>query len=257
MGFHRVTNFTTDHEQVAQLLERYKKEHERIVLEINQWVFMNTPPPGAGRGHAQIPDRFLKMVDAVFLGPAGADGKPAATSITLRSVADLLLGMDRSVPVVEKPWERQDRFADLQSDLAAGGVVLNDAVLQSTRLKVLRRHRVHAISRRRQAHGRVRQWRLHQEPATVRTWRPTCSHSARPTRAWSLTSSRRTVQTLEAAVAETHGAGKLRSRPAASTRASIWRRRRSARLTREPGSRICWATSHRARPSTGVTAMSK
>ncbi len=43
--------------------------------------------------------------------------------------------MDRSVPVVEKPWERQDRFADLQGDLADAGVVLNDAALQSTRLK--------------------------------------------------------------------------------------------------------------------------
>ncbi len=69
MGFHRVTNFTTDHEQIAQLLERYKKEHERIVGEINQWVFMATPPPGSGRGHAPIPDRFLKMVDAVFARP--------------------------------------------------------------------------------------------------------------------------------------------------------------------------------------------
>jgi VWFA-related protein len=136
MAFHRATNFTTAHDDVARLLERYKKDHERVVSEINQWLFMNTPPPGSGRGHAPIPDRFLAMIDDVLLGPAGADGRRAATVLTLRRIADMLLGMDRAVPVAEKAWQRQDRFADIQGDLQYAGVELNDAVLGSSRLKL-------------------------------------------------------------------------------------------------------------------------
>jgi len=136
MGFHRVTNFTTDHAAIARMLERYKKDHEKIVLDLNWWLYMATPPPGSGHGHAPIPDKFLKRIDDVFLGPAEVDGTRAASSISLRRVADLLLGMDRAVPVVEKPWQRQDRFADIQGDLSDAGVELNDAALTNSRLKV-------------------------------------------------------------------------------------------------------------------------
>ena len=48
----------------------------------------------------------------------------------------MLLGMDRAVPVAEKPWQKQDRFADIQSDLDYAGVELNDAALRSSRLKL-------------------------------------------------------------------------------------------------------------------------
>ena len=134
MGFHRATNFTTDHDAIAKILERYKKSHEKIAWDIDWWIHMATGPT---RGHGPIPDKFFQAADDVFLGPPASDGNRESSSISLRRVSDLLLGMDRAVPVVEKPWERQPRFADLQDDLDYMGVELNDAALTSTRLKIL------------------------------------------------------------------------------------------------------------------------
>ena len=55
MGFHRTTVFTTDHQRIAQVLERYRKEHEKIVLDINNYRAMSRAPtipamsmPGGG-----------------------------------------------------------------------------------------------------------------------------------------------------------------------------------------------------------------
>jgi len=134
MAFHRATNFTTDHEAIVRILERYKKEHEKIVFDINEWVLFASSPYSPG--HAPIPDRFYNRADDVFLGPAAADGTRPPSSITLRRVVDMLLGMDRAVPVSEKPWQRQDRFADLAGDSRDYGVELSDAALRNSRLKL-------------------------------------------------------------------------------------------------------------------------
>jgi hypothetical protein len=70
MGFHRATAFTTDHARIAEVLERYRKEHEKIVFDINHYRFMSRGGRGQGTGGAPIPKDLLKRIDDVFLPPS-------------------------------------------------------------------------------------------------------------------------------------------------------------------------------------------
>ncbi len=144
MAFHRTTVFTADHQRIAQLLERYRKDHEKIVGEINNYRSMARAPvvipSGSGGvsappGNAPIPDKILKRIDEIFLGPAPAGGAPAASAF-LRNTADLLLAMDRVVAVVEKPGMYQDTFGSITKTLRDGGESLTDEVLLNTKLKL-------------------------------------------------------------------------------------------------------------------------
>jgi VWFA-related protein len=134
MGFHRTTALTTDHERIAQILERYKKEHEKLVADINWYLYMSRPPVGAGSGGAPIPEKFLKRIDDVFVGSAPAADRPGTSF--LRNTTDMLLGMDRVVPVVEKAGQHQERLADILQDSKDSGNELSDRVLLSSRLKL-------------------------------------------------------------------------------------------------------------------------
>jgi hypothetical protein len=150
MGFHRTTVFTRDHERIAQVLERYLKEHESIVGDINNYRFMarapavgpirmpNGPPPRAGvsapSGSAPIPDKILKRIDAIFLGPSPASA--AAASSFVRNTSDLLMAMDRVVPVVERPGQYSDTFGSITKTLRDHGEPVTDEVLLSTKLKL-------------------------------------------------------------------------------------------------------------------------
>jgi VWFA-related protein len=151
MGFHRTTVFTRDHRRIAQVLERYRKEHEKIVGDINNYRFMARAPvvgpmgmPGATpsragtsapSGNAPIPDRILKRIDEIFLGPSTAAGATPASAF-IRDTAHLLLGMDRVVPVVEKPGQHQETFGSITRTLRDSGEPMTDEVLMSTKLKL-------------------------------------------------------------------------------------------------------------------------
>jgi VWFA-related protein len=149
MGFHRATNFTTDHEAIAQVLERYKKDHEKIVLDINWWrqmarapVFMGSAPPG----NAPIPDKFLKRIDAIFLGSTPETGPAAAASpISIRNTAELLLRMTKPFPITLRPGPPivagggdpyPQTLAEIQQIASQNGDDLSDTVMRSTRLKL-------------------------------------------------------------------------------------------------------------------------
>lgn len=134
MAFHRTTAFTRDHERIAQVLERYRKDHEAIVGEINNYRFMARAPVVKGfapPGEAPIPEKFLKRIDEIFLGPSGA----AAGSTFIRNTADLLIGMDRVVPVVEKPGQYQETFGSINQELRDHGEPVTDEVLLNSKLK--------------------------------------------------------------------------------------------------------------------------
>ena len=144
MGFHRTTVFTRDHQRIVQVLERYRKEHEAIVGEIDNYRIMArapiVPSPGAGGvsappGNAPIPNKFLKRIDEIFLGPSPVGGA-MPTSNFIRNTADLLLGMDRVVPIVEKPGQYQETFGSITKVLRDTGESVNDEVLMSTKLKL-------------------------------------------------------------------------------------------------------------------------
>lgn len=152
MGFHRATNFTTEHEQIAQILERYKKAHEKIVFDINEFRVMSRAPTGmmqginglgapplTGAGGAPIPDRILKVIDEVFTGPPVEPQPGPAVSaplVRLRHTTDMLLGMDRVLQVVDKPGQRQETFAEIAQAAREQGDELRDNVLLSSRLKM-------------------------------------------------------------------------------------------------------------------------
>lgn len=145
MGFHRTTAFTTDHQRIVQILERYRKEHEKIVLDIRNYRAMARAPviqsPGLGGvsappGSAPIPDRIIKRIDEIFLGPSPASGPASASSSSfLRNTADLLMAMDRVTPIVEKPGQYQETFGSITKILRDSGESMRDEVLMSTKLK--------------------------------------------------------------------------------------------------------------------------
>jgi hypothetical protein len=133
------------------VLERYRKAHEDIVGDIDNYRSMARAPvvapvvmPGATpsragtsapSGNASIPDRILKRIDEIFLGPLPA-GRATPASPFIRNTADLLLGMDRVVPVVEKPGQHQETFGSITKILRGSGEAMTDEVLLNTKLKL-------------------------------------------------------------------------------------------------------------------------
>ena len=151
MGFHRTTVFTRDHQRIVQVLQRYKEKHWDIVGEIDNFRFMarapvvapismpGGPPPRAGTsapsGNAPIPEKFLKRIDEIFLGPLPVGGRGASSGF-IRNTADLLLGMDRVVPVIEKPGQYSDTFGSITRVLRDTGESVTDEVILNTKLKL-------------------------------------------------------------------------------------------------------------------------
>ena len=171
MGFHRATEFTTDHERIAQILERYRKAHEKIVFEIDEFRIMSRSPPqlaggrSGGVGGAAIPEKFLKTIDEIFTGASAgsAPPAPAAESVALRNTADLLFAMDRAVPVVDKPGQHQETFEEIRKGLADTGDELTDEVPAEHAAQALRRRGVPALQGRRETSAVFRQWRAGQK----------------------------------------------------------------------------------------------
>jgi VWFA-related protein len=135
MGFHRVSNFTIDHEAVAQMLDRYRKDHEKLCFDIDNYLVMSRGGPGQGGGGAPIPRQFLQRADEIFLGPPAPSGA-TPSSVTVRNSAELLLAMNQGPKVVDKPGQQQETLTDILTSLRDSGDELRDAVLVSTRLKL-------------------------------------------------------------------------------------------------------------------------
>jgi VWFA-related protein len=142
MGFHRTTMFTTDHKRIVQVLERFRTAHEKIVGDIDNYREMARAPvvrpdtsagASAPSGNASIPGRILTRIDEIFLGPSAAD---SVTSRFLLNTAELLPGMDRLVPVVERPGQHHESFGNIAQILGDTGESLTDEVLLNTKLKL-------------------------------------------------------------------------------------------------------------------------
>jgi VWFA-related protein len=100
LAWNRVTDLTTDHEQVAQVVERYRKENDAVREEIAEWMRMRRYPDD------DLPPSIQAHIDRVFEPPAGAT--TPARPVHMRSATELLLGtaeykrQDRSKAAV--PW---------------------------------------------------------------------------------------------------------------------------------------------------------
>ncbi len=65
LAYNRATDFTNDHDQIAKVLERYKRAHEGIELSLQHQL----GGLAAIYGSREIPGNLQKDIDAVFQGP--------------------------------------------------------------------------------------------------------------------------------------------------------------------------------------------
>jgi VWFA-related protein len=70
-AYNRATNFTADHEKIAQVLERYKTMHEKI----ESWLALRMSGLAAIYGSKEIPKSFQSEIDRIFANPAGVDSR--------------------------------------------------------------------------------------------------------------------------------------------------------------------------------------
>ena len=77
LAYDRATDFTTDHGRIAQVLERFKRQHERIEQELRaQFTGL-----AALYGSKNVPPAIQKSIDAVFLEPGTAGTREVAPAI--------------------------------------------------------------------------------------------------------------------------------------------------------------------------------
>ena len=144
MLFHRATDFTTDHEAVATVLERYRKERQRLGSAIREASrklrvggMIQFPPRQTLQyalglpllGRPPLPKELMADIDRSLFG-----GVLPLTS--LRDGGNLLAGMDQAAPTGERRWIRQPVFRDLMAELDRIGISLTDAFMESETLKV-------------------------------------------------------------------------------------------------------------------------
>jgi VWFA-related protein len=135
IAFHRATSFTTNHDGIAAILERYRETHERIDFGIREY-FRRTR--GFGRGGPPLPASMLAAIDRdLFDGIALPASGEDPHAITIRNTADLLLGMDVAASIRERPWQQQPTFQGLLQSAERGGFSLIDLTILSSRLKLL------------------------------------------------------------------------------------------------------------------------
>jgi VWFA-related protein len=77
LAWNRATDLTTDHAKIVSVLERFKKDHEKVEALMKQHFGGLTAVYGGSR----IPDSIQSRIDAIFKGPEAADFRelPAAT----------------------------------------------------------------------------------------------------------------------------------------------------------------------------------
>jgi VWFA-related protein len=93
MAFNRATDLTTNHEQVAEVVERLKTRHEHLVFETDEYFI--DPAHKA----EDIPASIQADIDAVFQPPGTPDQHT-------RSATSMLLGTDMFRRNDDVPWLR-------------------------------------------------------------------------------------------------------------------------------------------------------
>ncbi len=97
LAWNRATDFTTNHAEIVAVLERFKKDHERVEASMKQHFSGLT----AVYGGRQIPSSIQARIDAIFDGPGGPGVRAlpeaeVANSARMqddqRRVQDLLMG---------------------------------------------------------------------------------------------------------------------------------------------------------------------
>jgi VWFA-related protein len=85
MMYDRATDFSTDHEEVAKIVERFKKMHEAIDFEISLQV---TSGLAAVYGSQAIPKKLQAKIDQMFEGSPLVTARPVTPRLPASVVAD-------------------------------------------------------------------------------------------------------------------------------------------------------------------------
>ena len=85
MMYDRATDFSTDHDEVAKIVERFKRMHEQIDFEINLEV---TSGLAAVYGSRAIPKKTQAKIDQLFEGSPLVAARPVTPRIPSSVVAD-------------------------------------------------------------------------------------------------------------------------------------------------------------------------
>ena len=167
MGFHRATSFTTDYTAIRAIVERFRREHARYWVDVTDFIRATHMPPGFSG--PPLPKEILDGIDKDIFGEALLRGPdPVDDRIYVRTTANLLLNIDRVVPIKETGWlqrgKRVNSFKELQDAVISGGFNLKDATVVSTRLKF-----VAGVEYLRRLEGEKRIVILAQDPITMST----------------------------------------------------------------------------------------
>jgi VWFA-related protein len=110
--FDRVSDFTTDHEAVLHLVERYKAKQDDIVGAIETFVcHQHNQCPGAPVGMMipldeppELPTSIQAEIDALFESPLPRTPGGMGSAVRFRSVRDLLFGTDIFKALNDEPY---------------------------------------------------------------------------------------------------------------------------------------------------------
>jgi len=119
-AFNRASNFTTDHEYIAQVLERFRQVHEDIYSQMES-LFRGL---AAIYGSHRMPESFQAKIDAIFGNP----GKPGSRALPPGPVMD----KDKMARDADRTTETLLRKAAVAAAIQAGdpGSLLRASLMQ-------------------------------------------------------------------------------------------------------------------------------
>ncbi|TAK17982.1 MAG: VWA domain-containing protein [Acidobacteria bacterium] len=113
LAWNRATDFTTNHAGLGELLERFKREHDRIETKLFEWF----SGLRAIYGDKRIPPRIQKDIDQVFAVPS------------LRAAHTLVSDPNERTPTVEENKRRIDALQQAEiNSTRPPGTFLTDAI---------------------------------------------------------------------------------------------------------------------------------
>ena len=81
-AYDRALSFTTDHQKVAEALERFKKSHEAVDFELGQQLGVTGMAPLYG--NRVIPKKLQTKIDEMILGPSAKPANPTSAEVIER-----------------------------------------------------------------------------------------------------------------------------------------------------------------------------
>ena len=139
MAFSRSTDFTGDRDQLHRMLERYRQEHERIILEIDEFILRHLPGEplpqwihdDIGAVFTGLPTDRITKRPPIWSGVGQADG-------AARDAVTMLMGATRGRMLQDNPWDRAPTAEDFRNvrTLASRHISLGDALIRSSALKL-------------------------------------------------------------------------------------------------------------------------